>query len=128
MCYWNEADKQHKLVACSRWSYFNGYPSLGQFDGMTFLRYDNATKRMTYCETPGFEVIYTENNTYSLPRKGKDIMMNKWDGGIKNQTTLKWNGHGFDEPATTEQSPEAEQKWRSMKDFKEGPSGDSDGF
>lgn len=95
MCYWNEADKQHKLVACSRWHYFNGKPDLGQFDGMTFLRYTNATKRMTYCEAPGFEVVYESGTSYSLPRTGKDIMMNKWDGGMKVQTALKWNGHGF---------------------------------
>lgn len=65
------------------------------FDGMTFLRYTNATKRMTYCEAPGFEVVYESGTSYSLPRTGKDIMMNKWDGGMKVQTALKWNGHGF---------------------------------
>ena len=59
---------------------------------------------------PGFDVIYENGVTYSLPRVGKDIKVNKWNGGVNNpttlkwnggvnnQTTLKWNGHGFDEP------------------------------
>ena len=29
MCFWNEADKKHKLFAYSNWSYFNGHPELG---------------------------------------------------------------------------------------------------
>ena len=24
------------------------------------------------------------------------IKVNKWNKGVKTQTTLKWNGHGFD--------------------------------
>lgn len=96
MCFWNEADKKHKLFAFSNWSYFNGYPQLGQFDALAFYRYDNATRTMEYILTPGFEVIYESGVSYSLPRMGKDIMMNKWNNGVKTQKTLKWNGHGFD--------------------------------
>ena len=117
MCFWNEADKKHKLFAYSNWSYFNGHPELGQFDALTFYRYDNATRTMEYALTPGFDVIYENGTTYSLPRVGKDIKVNKWDGGMKNQTTLKWNGHGFDEQPAAKS---VGQKWRSMKDFKEG--------
>jgi len=95
MCYWNEADKKHKLFVCSTWCYENGKPSLGQFDGMCFLRYNNATKKMTFCDAPGFEVSY-DNTTYSLPRTGKDITVTKWNAdGTKTEKTLKWNGHGF---------------------------------
>ena len=72
---------------------------------------------MEYALTPGFDVIYENGTTYSLPRVGKDIKVNKWDGGMKNQTTLKWNGHGFDEQPAAKS---VGQKWRSMKDFKEG--------
>ena len=43
LCFWNEADKKHKLFAYSNWSYFNGHPELGQFDALAFYRYDNAT-------------------------------------------------------------------------------------
>ena len=96
MCYWNEADKKHKLFAFSNWSYFNDLPDQGQYDTLVFLRYTNATKKMEFCASPGFEVTYEQNTTYSLPRVGKDIIINKWDkDGLKTQKILKWNGHGF---------------------------------
>ena len=120
MCFWNEADKKHKLFAYSNWSYFNGHPELGQFDALAFYRYDNATKTMEYTLTPGFDVTYENGTTYSFPRVGKDIKVNKWDGGMKNQTTLKWNGHGFDEQLAAKSGQAVGQKWRSMKDYKEG--------
>ena len=94
-----------------------GHAQLGQFDALTFYRYDNATRTMEYALTPGFDVIYENGTTYSLPRVGKDIKVNKWDGGMKNQTTLKWNGHGFDEQPAAKS---VGQKWRSMMDYKEG--------
>ena len=95
MCYWNEADGKHKLFAYSLWFYIDGKPAGGQYDGLTFYRYDNATKKMTRLETPpGFKVDYS--GTYSLPRTGKDIIFNKWnDSGRKTQKTHKWNGRGF---------------------------------
>ena len=95
MCYWNEADGKHKLIAYNVWCFSDGKPSLGQFDGLSFLRYDNATKTMRFCDTPGFEVQYMDAS-YDLPRTGKDIIFNQWDkNGKKTQKTLKWNGHGF---------------------------------
>ena len=60
-----------------------------------FYRYDNATKKMSRCNTPGFDVEYL-NKSYALPRTGKDITVTTWDrNGKKTQKTLKWNGHGF---------------------------------
>ena len=98
MCFWNEADKKHKLFAFNDWSYFNGHGELGQFDALAFYRYDNATRTMEYILPPGFDVKYESGTTYSLPRVGKDIIENKWDNNLhKTQKTLKWNGHGFDE-------------------------------
>ena len=95
MCYWNEADGKHKLFANNRWSFENGKPMLGQFDVLSFYRYDNATKKMSSCETPGFDVEYF-NKSYALPRTGKNITVTTWeDNGKKTQKTLKWNGHGF---------------------------------
>ena len=95
MCYWNEADGKHKLFACNRWSFENGKPMTGQFDVLNFYRYDNATKTMSWCETPGFDVEYLDK-AYALPRTGKDITVTTWDkNGKKTQKILKWNGHGF---------------------------------
>ncbi len=95
MCFWNEADGKHKLFADSRWSFVNGKPSAGQYDGLTFYRYTNATKKMTRCETPGFNVEYFDKS-YALPRVGKDIIVTTWHAnGTKTQKPLKWNGHSF---------------------------------
>ena len=95
MCYWNEADGKHKLFACNRWSFENGKPMMGQFDVLNFYRYDNATKKMSWCETPGFDVEY-HNKSYALPRTGKDITVTTWeDNGKQTRKTLKWNGRGF---------------------------------
>jgi hypothetical protein len=95
MCYWNEADGKHKLFADSRWSFQKGKPILGQYDGLNFYRYDNATKKMARCNTPGFDVEYLDKS-YALPRTGKDITVTQWDkNGKKTQKILKWNGSGF---------------------------------
>ena len=46
MCYWNEADKKHKLFAHNVACYSNSKSDPGQYDGITFYRYTNATKRL----------------------------------------------------------------------------------
>ena len=95
MCYWNEADGKYKLFADNRWSFEDGKAILGQYDGLSFYRYDNATKKMARCNTPGFDVEYLDKS-YALPRTGKDITVTQWDkNGKKIEKTLKWNGHGF---------------------------------
>ena len=95
MCYWNEADGKHKLFAYSVWCFSNGIPAMGQFDGITFFRYDNATKKMVMCDPPGFEVNYF-NTAYDMPRTGKDITVTSWDeNGNKQAKTLKWDGRRF---------------------------------
>ena len=99
MCYWNESDQQHKMFAYNVSCFQNDAYSPGQFDGLTFYRYDNASKVLIYCSDPGFDIEYgTEDGTwvsYDLPRSGKDITVNYWNGNKKTQKTLKWNGHGF---------------------------------
>lgn len=95
MCYWNEADGKYKLFADNRWSFEDGKAILGQYDGLSFYRYDNASKKMARCNTPGFDVEYLDKS-YALPRTGKDITVTQWDkNGKKTEKTLKWNGHGF---------------------------------
>ena len=99
-CYWNEADGKHKLFAYNITSFLDGKCEIGQYDGLTFYRYDNARKTMTMIETPGFEQeFFTDDGatvSYDLPRSGKDIKVTYWyDGGKKQQKTLKWTGNGF---------------------------------
>ena len=95
MCYWNEVDGKHKLFANNRWTFKNGKPLTGQYDVLDFYRYNNATKKMSWCVPPGFDVEYF-NKSYALPRTGKDIIVTTWNGnGKKSQKIQKWNGHGF---------------------------------
>ena len=96
MCFWNMADKKHKLFAyCVELSVNGKRSAPGQYDGLNFFRYNNATKTMSAYDA-GVEVDYF-NISYSLPRTGKDITVTQWseNGREKWQKTLKWNGQGF---------------------------------
>lgn len=99
MCYWNEADKKHKLFAYNVACFRNGKYEPGQFDGLTFFRYDNASKKMTMYHDTGFEVAYGTDDgawvSYALPRTGKDITVTYWYKTGKKQKPLKWNGRRF---------------------------------
>ena len=99
MCYWNEADKKHKLIAYNVASFTDGKYSVGQFDGLSFYRYDNATKELTFGADAVFDVEYgTEDGawvSYALPSTGKDITVTYWYENKKEQKTLKWNGSKF---------------------------------
>ena len=99
MCYWNESDKKHKLVAYNVGCYSNDLYSAGQFDGLVFYRYDNATKKLIFTDDTGFDVEYFTSDgarvSYDLPRSGKDIIVNYWHESGKKQKTLKWDGRRF---------------------------------
>ena len=100
MCYWNESDGKHKLIAISIACFTNGRHEPGQYDGLSFLRYNNATKRMADCDAPGFRVRYATDNldyiSYSLPRTGKNITETVWlKNGKTSKRVLKWNGRKF---------------------------------
>ena len=94
MCFWNCADQKHKLFACSTWTYTNGLPAMGQYDGIVFFNYNNATHKMKFVSPPGFKEEY-DNVSYSLPRTGKDITINDWRSGKLKTRTLKFTGNGF---------------------------------
>ena len=104
MCYWNEADGKHKLFACNRWSFENGKPMTGQFDVLNFYRYDNATKKMTFVESPGFEVQFGTGDggdvSYELPRAGKNIIKTSYwpNTGKTIKQVLVWDGSKFSIP------------------------------
>ncbi|QFQ12257.1 hypothetical protein C7Y71_004050 [Pseudoprevotella muciniphila] len=99
MCYWNESDGRHKLFAYNVRYFRNGKYSPGQFDGLTFYRYDNATKTMKYCDAPGFKEVYGTDDgalvSYSLPRAGKNIVQKIWYESGTKEKTLRWNGRKF---------------------------------
>ncbi|MBR6963185.1 MAG: hypothetical protein IKH86_06065 [Prevotella sp.] len=101
MCYWNEADGKHKLFAYNVALYTNGKYTAGQYDGITFYRYNNATKTMTPTSDVGIEEAYpTEmgaSTSFTLPRTGKDLVVTwTWsDTGKVKKHTMKWNGRRF---------------------------------
>ena len=100
MCYWNESDGKHKLFACGTYYFDGDQYSAGQFDGLTFYRYDNAAKTLTWTDDIGFEVEYGTDDdawvTYDLPRSGKNITVNYWYGnGTHKQKTLQFDGRRF---------------------------------
>ncbi len=95
MCYWNEKGGKYKLFAFNNTSLVaNGKLIVTETSGLMFYRYNNATKTMTYCKSPGFEVDY--GCSYTLPQIGKDIIVTEWDEtGPAIDKPLKWNGRGF---------------------------------
>ena len=97
VCYWNESDGKHKLIAFNNMaSYSQGQPCVTETSSLYFFRYDNATKRMVGCEPPGFEIDYS--CLYELPRKGKDIISTQWNAdGSTKQLILRWDGRRFNE-------------------------------
>ena len=104
MCFWNESDGKHRLFACVRQSFHNGWYIAGQYDDREFFRYNNATKTMKRIsnEEIGVNAVDEESSdmgvlsSISLPRMGKDIEVTWWDkNGECGASPLKWNGHGF---------------------------------
>ena len=104
MCYWNMKDGKHKLFACVRQYFDNGWHVAGQYDDMEFYRYNNATKKMKKIskEEIGVDAVFEESSnmnvlsSISLPRKGKDIEVTWWDkNGKCGSSMLKWNGSRF---------------------------------
>ena len=100
VCYWNESDQKHKLMAYNVTSYLDGKYALGQFDGIAFFRYTNATKHLLRTDDVGFEPEYYSEDgamvSYALPRSGKDIIVTHWyDNGTNKQKVLKWGGRRF---------------------------------
>ena len=99
MCYWNESDRKHRLFAYSVSSFTDDKYNPGQYDVLTFYRYDNASKKMDIWNDVGFDVVYGIEGgvwlSYALPRTGKDITVTSWYESGKKERALKWNGHGF---------------------------------
>ena len=75
-CYWNYADRRHKLVAITNDLFMDGKAVVGQFTGITFYKYDNATRQMkvVYDDELGINLEApsgTEAASHALPRQEK---------------------------------------------------------
>ena len=99
-CYWNYADKKHKLVALSNDLYMNGKAIAGQYTGVTFYKYNNTTRKMKVVYGDelglGFEAPDgTEATSHVLPRQGKTIVFSYYTPSGKRDLRLTWNGSRF---------------------------------
>ncbi len=99
-CYWNYTDKKHKLVAISNDIFEDGVPIAGQFSGLTFYKYDNATRKMelVYAQDLGLEFEAppgTSIAAHALPRQGKTIIYIFHTPSGKIEKRMTWNGNKF---------------------------------
>ena len=99
-CFWNYADKKHKLVAVSNDDYMNGKPFVGQYTGLEFFIYDNASRTMkvAYAQDLGAEIDVPDGETvvsHALPRTGKTMIYTIHTAMGKIQKRLTWNGSKF---------------------------------
>ena len=99
-CYWNYADRRHKLVAITNDLFMDGKAVVGQFTGITFYKYDNATRQMkvVYDDELGINLEApsgTEAASHALPRQGKTIIYSYYTPSGKVEKRLTWNGSKF---------------------------------
>ena len=100
-CYWNYADKRHKLVAISNDLFMNGKAVAGQYTGITFYQYDNASRQMKLVYAQDLGISFdappgTQASSHALPRQGKTLVYTYYAPAGKIQKRLTWNGSKFD--------------------------------
>ena len=99
-CYWNYADKKHKLVALTNDMFDDGQAVTGQYTGIDFYIYDNATHKMKPANVADLGLAFdnppsTKAVTHSLPRQGKTIRFISHIPSGKIEKRLTWNGSKF---------------------------------
>ena len=99
-CYWNYADKKHKLVAITNDLFLNGKPEVGQYTGITFYKYDNASRTMKWISLDDLGVTLeappgTTVTTHTLPRQGKTAVFTYYIPLGKVEKHLTWDGSRF---------------------------------
>lgn len=99
-CYWNYADKKHKLVALANNLYEDGKAIEGQYTGIQFYVYDNASHKMTPVSSSDLGLSFdnppsTKAVSYTLPRQGKTILYTFHIPAGKIEKRLTWNGSKF---------------------------------
>ena len=114
MCYWNCADGKHKLIAENFVGTIDDKYLIGQYDGIGFFLYDNATHEIypvsaedigayvdpvineSNFETGEQMTMYDETvKVHRLPKQGKDIEVEIYSGTRKTVTRLVWDGMRF---------------------------------
>ena len=103
MCYWNCIDKKHKLFAVSLRGKEHDKWTEGQYDGIVFHIYVNATHKMYQVPTEDMGIDVSHNNSngifptnvFFLPQKGKDIRVETYIGENMKEHLFKWDGMRF---------------------------------
>lgn len=102
-CYWNCSNGLRKLVAENTVCFQNGKPFMGQYSGLSFLMYDNKTRKLNlvyddlgldFDYPDGIEVI-----THKLPQTGKTMEYHFHTSSGEVIKKLTWNGINFVENA-----------------------------
>ena len=98
-CYWNCADGKHKIFCTTTFNYRNGEPFTGQYDGIEFYVYNNATRKMTLISNEDMGVVVNTENaevTYTLPRVGKNLKATIYKtNGSSQEKIFTWTGYKF---------------------------------
>ena len=99
-CYWNYADKKHKLLAVTNDFYMEGAPVAGQYTGIDFYLYDNATHKMKPIYAPQLGIEFeapagADCAAHSLPRVGKTLSFIYYTKNGKVTKRFTWNGSKF---------------------------------
>ena len=99
-CYWNYADKKHKLVAYSNNLFVDGRAVETEITGISYYLYDNATRKMkpVYVGDLGLEFDMPPGSyatTHALPRQGKTIVYTFHTPSGRIEKRLTWNGSKF---------------------------------
>ena len=100
LCFWNESDGKHKLVAENVSFIINGEPVDTELTGLTFYWYDNASKKLSlkYAFELGADIEWPEGAAGSirtLPRQGKTIEFIYSTAKGKITKKLTWDGNKF---------------------------------
>ena len=99
-CFWNYTDKKHKLVAFSNDIYRNGQVIVGQYSGIEFYIYDNASRTMKLAYDADLGLEFDEPpgshaTSHALPRQGKTIVYTFHSPSGKIEKRMTWNGTKF---------------------------------
>ncbi len=97
MCFWNCADRKHKMVAVNTiWRLGNEY-GWDEYTGCRFFLYDNVRKDMRTILPEDIGALYDGDglSVFFLPRKGKNIKVSAAGGGERWNEILVWDGYQF---------------------------------
>lgn len=99
-CYWNYADKKHKLMAFTNDLFMNGKAVYGQYSGIEFYEFSVDTRKMTPIEPFEVGIDYVSPNgdsvvTHALPRVGRTMVYTHHTKTGKIDKKFTWNGSKF---------------------------------